>query len=237
MPLLLLGGGGGDNDDDDEGGTMLVMLHRQLKGGAANLVAEMLCRIVVVPPLETQNAGASSSDVRLYFESVDEKALKPEFAAKVKEWRKLVAQQGGATIVSGVEQGYVVLSAEEHTGCTRVHMAFEGKYDCGALQEAVGVKLLKRCFAPLKAAQITYERCEEIDELRRRHFVAMMNSLPVPSAAERAMIDASLALDNGKFQQLPRFAEEVPHRAHILRRRHIRRVAVGEGLRRHRRIH
>ena len=74
------------------------------------------------------------------------------------------------------------------------------------LPEKTRVKNLERCFAPLKAAQNLYERCEEVDDLNRKHFVNLVrsNSVPAPNADEAALMSKSLGylLEDSHFKRI-----------------------------------
>ena len=76
-------------------------------------------------------------------------------------------------------------------------MAVEGSLflhllDLPSLPESALKKFLKRCFAPLQDAQKQYERCSEVDDLNRRHFVSLLPSVPAPTEREASLLSTSL---------------------------------------------
>ena len=83
-------------------------------------------------------------------------------------------------------------------------MFFRGRYDVN-LSNKVHKSLLKNVFSPLKVAQKTYERCDEIDELSRRHFVNVtMRRAPAPSAEDNALLLKSLeyTISDGRYKRI-----------------------------------
>ena len=73
-------------------------------------------------------------------------------------------------------------------------MVFRGEYDADIPKKNRSI-FLKSVFAPLKAAQKMYERCEEIDVSRWKHFVeVVMPNAPRLNPIEVGILDAGQAL-------------------------------------------
>lgn len=85
-------------------------------------------------------------------------------------------------------------------------MAFRGQYEID-LPDAARSVILKHAFEPLKFAQKKHERCDEVDDLMRRLFVAkvLSNPPPVPTTDEMKLLKKSLAylnIDDSQYKRI-----------------------------------
>ena len=93
---------------------------------------------------------------------------------------------------------------EDSLGCTRAELFFQGRYEINLPSKSHKITL-KHVFAPLKLAQKTYERCDEIDELKRNHFAKVtMKHAPAPNALEKALLLKSLeyTLSDDRYKRI-----------------------------------